>query len=85
MYSFTAGIRAVNGPGTVNYAWQSSIEAGNGTGNYTAGAGSTLTSINKGITLLCSKNASFTIQFAILSPVFSNSNTITVNHNCDEI
>jgi hypothetical protein len=85
VYSFNASIRAVNGPGTVSYAWQSNIESGNGTGSYTAGSGNTVTSVNKGITLACNKNTSFTIQFAILSPVFSNSNTISVNHNCNEI
>jgi hypothetical protein len=85
VYTFTAGIQAINGPGLVSYAWQSNIDTGNGTGSYTAGAGSTLTSVNKAITLICTKNTSFTIQFAILSPVFSNSNTISVNHNCNEI
>jgi hypothetical protein len=85
VYTFSAGIQALNGPGTVSYSWQSNIDSGNGTGSYLAGIGSTTTTINKGITLICTKNSSFTIQFAVLSPVFSNSNTINVNHNCNEI
>jgi hypothetical protein len=85
LYTVSAGIKSSNGPGTVNYVWQSNIDAGNGSGNFIAGDGSSITSVSKGITLSCSKNSSFTIQIALVSPTFSNSNTITINHNCNEL
>lgn len=85
LYTVNAGIRTLNGPGNVNYNWQSNIDAGNGSGNFSAGEGSAITSVSKGITLSCTKSSSFTIQIALVSPTLSNSNIITINHNCNEL
>lgn len=85
VYSFSSNVRTLNGPGTVSYAWQSSTSAGNGSGGFSVGAGSAITAVNKEVSMGCNKPASFTIQLALLSPSFTSSNTITVNHNCNEI
>lgn len=85
LYTVSAGVRTLNGPGSVNYNWQSNIDAGNGSGSFLADVGSSITSVSKGITLSCTNVSSFTIQLAIVSPVFINSNTITINHNCNEL
>lgn len=85
LYSFIAGVKTLNGPGTVNYSWQSSIDAGDGNGSLSATTGLATTSVSKEIILSCSKESSFTILFSIISPAFYSSDTIDVNHNCNEI
>lgn len=85
VYSFKSGVRTENGPGTVSYSWQSNVEPGNGNGSFLAGAGVSITTVNKEVSLSCTKSSSFTIQFVVLSPTFSNSSPISVNHNCNEL
>jgi hypothetical protein len=85
VYSFNSDIKTSNGPGSVSYAWQSNISSGNGSGNFSVGAGSAITAVSKQVTLGCNKDESFTLQLAVLSPNTSSSNTITVNHNCNEL
>jgi hypothetical protein len=85
VYSFNSDIKTSNGPGSVSYAWQSNIASGNGNGNFSVGDGNAITAVSKQVTLGCNKNTSFTLQLAVLSPDTSSSNTITVNHNCNEL
>jgi hypothetical protein len=85
VYSFNSDINTFNGPGSVSYSWQSNIASGNGNGNFSVGMGSSITSVSKQVTLGCNKDTSFTLQLAVLSPNTSSSNTITINHNCNEI
>jgi hypothetical protein len=85
VYSFNSDIKTSNGPGSVSYDWQSNIASGNGSGNFSVGLGSAITAVSKQVTLGCNKDSSFTLQLAVLSPNTSSSNTITVNHNCNEL
>lgn len=85
VYSFNSDINTFNGPGSVSYSWQSNIDSGNGNGNFSVGMGSSITSVSKQVTLGCNKDTSFTLQLSVLSPNTSSSNTITINHNCNEI
>lgn len=85
IYTFNAGVRTINGPGTVNYTWQGSAEIGNTSGSLRSGTGSAITSVSRSVTQICTKDSSFTMRFTIISPATSNSNVITVNHNCSEL
>jgi hypothetical protein len=85
VYTFSAGVRSLNGPGTVNYAWQSSIDSGNSTGSYSAGEGSTITSVSKTITLLCTASSSFTIQVCNCEPYYLAQTLRLMSTNCNEI
>ncbi len=85
VYTFNAGIQTLNGPGTVTYTWQSSTDIGSTSGSLLASEGSANTNVSKSVTIICTKVSSFTIQFTIASPVASNSSTISVNHNCNEL
>ena len=85
LYSFNAGVLAQNGPGSVSYSWQSSVAAGSGDGAFSVGLGDSVTSLNKEVAIACTNKSGFTIQFALLVPSLESSNTVAVNHNCDEL
>ena len=85
LYTLNAGIRTLNGPGTVNYTWQGTADAVSTSGSIQASESDAITNVSKGVTIVCTKVSTFTLRFTITSPTTSNSNTITVNHNCNEI
>ncbi len=85
VYSFSASIQTLNGPGSVSYTWQSNNSAGIGSGSFSAGAGSSVTTISKQITLECRTPTDFSLLVVLVLPAPKTSNTINVSHNCNEV
>lgn len=81
-YTFSAGIRSQNGPGTVNYGWRSSMQSAIGDASVSVASGEVVTNVQKVITLACSNVMAFSLQFQIASPSSAQSNTINTIHNC---
>jgi hypothetical protein len=84
-YAFSAGIRSQNGPGTVSYSWRSTIASATQDGSVSVGTGVVLTAMSKTITIPCDQPTSFTLQFVILAPGFTQSAVKNINHNCNEL
>ena len=84
-YTFSASIRSQNGPGTVGYGWRSTIASAAQDGSVSVGGGVVLTSLAKTITIPCGQPTSFTLQFVILYPGFTQSAVKNINHNCNEL
>lgn len=85
LYTFSSGIRSRNGPGVVGYGWRSTIASATQNSSVPVGNGTTLTPLQKTISLQCDEPSSFTLQFVILSPQLTQSTVKTINHNCNEI
>jgi len=81
-YTYSGGIRTQNGPGTVNYGWRSNLSSATEDASISAGAGEVVTTVQKVITLACTAPSSFSLQLVILSPGFTQSPSLQVNHNC---
>lgn len=84
-YVFSAGVKTFNGPGSVSYSWQSSLSSANESSGFSAGSGENLTTLQKTIVLDCKTSSSLTLKLAVSSPTSGSSNTLTLNHNCNEI
>ncbi len=84
-YNFGAGIRTQNGPGSVNYGWRSSAQSAIEDGSISVGGGEILTSIQKSITLACLPTSSFSLQLILSSPTPTQSATLNIDHNCNEL
>lgn len=84
-YNFSGRIRTQNGPGNVDYGWRSNLQAGTEDGSITAGTGDITTPVQKSLTLACTSPTNFTMQLTIFSPALSQSATLNVVHNCNEI
>lgn len=81
-YNFRATVATSNGPGTVSYAWQSSVAASSKTGSFTVNSGEASTTLSQQVTLSCLESNTFTIRFVTVSPTVASSNVITVQHSC---
>ncbi len=84
-YTFKAGVRSQNGPGTVNYSWRSSLASVQENGTISVGGGQVISNLQKVITIQCTNPTSFNLQIVTTSPTASQSSVINVNHNCNEI
>lgn len=84
-YVFSAGVRTLNGPGGVSYSWRSNLSSALEDGSFSAGGGEVLTIRQKAISLACDTPSSFSLQFVVLSPSFTQSATLNTNHNCNGI
>lgn len=84
-YVFDGGIRTQNGPGTVNYGWRSSLASANQDSSFAAGSGSVLTLVQQQVILACNSSVSFSMQLVITSPSPTQSTTLNIDHNCNEI
>ena len=84
-YVFSSSVSARNGPGTVNYGWRSTVSAATENGNIPVGGGDVVTTLPKTIILPCTAPTTFTLQFVIMSPGFTQSDVKTINHDCNGI
>lgn len=84
-YDFGAGIRAQNGPGTLNYNWRSNMQSANEDATVAIGGGEVLVPLQKVIILACKDPSGFSLQLAISAPVITQSAVLNINHNCSEI
>ncbi len=84
-YVFGAGISTQNGPGTVNYGWQSSLQSAIEDASIAAASGNKLIPLQKTITLACTDATSFSLRLTLFTPTFTQSAVLNTNHNCNDI
>ncbi len=81
-YFFGAGIDTLNGPGVVNYKWQSSLASANTQSSFAVGPGTAFTALSKEIVITCDQNTSFNLKLQLTSPTETSSGVLTVQHRC---
>lgn len=84
-YIFNGSVQTHNGPGTVDYSWQTSVTGGTENGSFSVGAGSALTNLQKTVTIACNKPGSHTMSLALTSPSSQQSGNVAMSHNCDDL
>lgn len=80
-YHFAANVLTVNGPGSVSYEWQYSIN-GSVNGSFAAGAGTNTTTLRNELIIDCRDAGNYTAKFVINSPGSSQSQILQISHNC---
>ncbi len=82
-YVFGAGIRTLNGPGAVSYAWQSNLASASQSGSFSAGGGEVNTPLQKTIEISCRETGNYTLQMVVTSPTQTQSGVLPISHNCN--
>lgn len=81
-YKFRGEIRAINGPGTVAYAWKSTVPKANKEGQYSAGSGETFTPVYNLFNLRCDEPQEIRIRLRLNEPNTDASDELRVSHEC---
>lgn len=81
-YIFRAGIRAINGPGSIHFSWQGSVPEIIENGVFSVGSGETYTPLRKEVKLSCVQPMMFSIQLSLSQPNSDQSNVLEQYHSC---
>lgn len=80
-YEFKGAVETYNGPGLVKYGWDSNFPEANSDGEFNAGPGQGLTTLNKVINIPCGHTSRIVLRLRIDEPN-QHSKSIEFDHSC---